>query len=465
MGKDNGGRLDVNKIEYLGHLQHLLDKNLKDLLPDKVEMLELLLRDGIQHAPKQLPMQAKLWYADHIVRAGYKRIEVTNFAHPVVMPQYADAPDILKQVMSLDSVQENKPFLKVYGMTIPAFKRIAELSQQGFAPDSVAFTISAEDLQGRRNSGRTREEYWKEIPEFVKIANDNGFKVDCAIASVYGSGMAGPVPIENTMEIIDRCLDMGIRDFTPCDTTGESNPLRSYLYMAALVDKYSKYDDEMTYRVAHFHEARGSALANTIMAILAGARIIETTIGLGGGQPSFFCDGIPGCGSGPLYTNSYEVGNCSTEDTLVALDEMGIDTGVNIDKMLALGRVFEWTMERSLPAWCTKSGRPIKQPVEWNTGELNLHYIPPYPPSVNWADPSRYKKATADFIAKQFEGRDLRWDPWEEKVKRVEEEEKGQPALYSHGGYARPGEPTRADEYPPKPRLTLPKKFDKEKKK
>jgi hydroxymethylglutaryl-CoA lyase len=464
MDLKNETKLNVDKIEYLGHLKHFLDRNLKDLLPEKVEMLELLLRDGIQHATKMIPMQAKLWYADQIVRSGYNRLEVTNFTHPVVMPQYGDAADVFKQVYSLDSVREYKPFLKVYGMTMPAFKRVADLCQQGFCPDSVAFTISAEDIQGRRNSGRTREEYWNEIPEFVKIAKDNGFKVDCAIASVYGSGMAGPVPIENTMEIMDRALDMGIRDFTPCDTTGESNPLRSYLYMAALVDKYSKYDDEMTFRIAHFHEARGSALANTIMAILAGARIIETTIGLGGGQPSFVLDGTPGCGSGPLYTNSFEVGNCSTEDTLVALDEMGIDTGVNIDRMLSLGRVFEWTMERSLPSWCTKSGRPIKQPVEWNTGELNIHYIPPYPPSVNWADPSRYKKATADFIAKQFEGRKLRWDPWEEKVKRVEEEEKGKPALYSHGGYANPGDVCRASECPPDKRLVLPKKLDKEKK-
>ena len=427
-------KLNVSAIENLGQWERLLDVKLRDALPKKVEMLELLLRDGIQHAPTYLPVQAKLWYADQIVKAGYKRIEVTNFSHPVVLPQGQDAEEILAQVCMLDSVKENKPDLKVYAMTVPAFQRIADSCQKGFCPHSAAFTISAEDLHGRRNSGRTRNEYWKEIPEFVRIAKENGFKVDCALASVYGSGMAGLVPIENTMEIIDRCLDMGIRDFTPCDSTGESNPLRSYLFMAALVDKYSKYDDEMTYRLAHFHEARGMAVANTIFAILGGARIVETTIGLGGGQPAFFVDGVPGCGSGPLYTNSWEVGNCSTEDTLVALDEMGIDTGVDIDAMLALGRVFEWTMGRSLPCWSTKAGRPIKQPVEWNNSELNIYYVPPYPPETSWSDPSRYKPATAEFIAKQFEGRDLRWDPWGEKVKRAEELTAGKTAILSHGG-------------------------------
>jgi len=427
-------KLNVAAIENLGQLAHFLDANLRDLLPEKVEMLELLLRDGLQHAPTYIPVQAKLWYADQIVKAGYKLIEVTNFSHPVLLPQTKDAEEVMFQVYNLTSVRENDVKLKVYAMTVPAFERVAECCQKGYGPDSVAFTISAEDLHGKRNSGRTRNEYWQEIPKFVEIAKANGFRVDCAIASVYGSGMAGPVPIENTMEIIDRCLDLGIRDFTPCDSTGESNPLRAYLYMAALVDRYSKYDDEMVYRIAHFHEARGMAVANTIMAILGGARLVEATIGLGGGQPAFFVDGVPACGSGPLYTNSWEVGNCSTEDTLVALDEMGIDTGVDIDHMLALGRVFEWTMGKSLRPWCTKAGRPIKQPVEWNNAELNINYIPPFPPETSWSDPSRYRPASEDFISRQFEGRDLRWDPWGEKVKRVDEQEKGQTAIYSHGG-------------------------------
>ena len=390
--------------------------------PEKVEMLELLLRDGLQHATKRIPTEAKLWYADQLMKAGYKRIEVTNFGVPRFIPQTADAEEMLKRVSELKSVQENKPELKVYCMTKRAFERAAECAQQGYPPTSAAFTISTEDLHGRRNSGRTRKEYLKEIPEFIKIAKENGFEIDMALACVYGSPCAGPVPIENTFELIDWGLDHGIKRFTPCDTTGESNPRRSYEYMAALVDRYSKYDDEITYRIAHFHEARGMSLANTLAAVQAGARIIEASLGLGGGQPAFMVDGIPGLGSGPLYTNSWEVGNCPTEDVLVMLDECGIDTGVDIDRMLQLGRVFEWTMERTLPCWTTKAGRPIKYPVEWCIPTNDLSYIPPYgPPQMYWADPSRYKPASASFIAREFEGRELRWDPWEEQVQKVEE--------------------------------------------
>src|SRR5680860_904700 len=283
---------------------------MNDTLPEKVEMLELLLRDGLQHSSRVLPTETKLWFADQFVKAGYKMIEVTNFGHPKFLPQAYDAEDILKRVRELDSVKENKVQLKCYGMTKKAFERAANCAQQGFGPDVLAFTISTEDLHGNRNASRTREEYLKEIPEFVRIAKENGFEIDMAIACTYGSPCAGPVPIENTFELIDRGLDMDIRHFSPCDTTGESNPVRSYEYMAALVDRYSKYDDQMKYRIAHFHEARGMSLANTIAAVQGGARIIEASLGLGGGQPAFIANGIPGIGTGPNYTNALEVGNC-----------------------------------------------------------------------------------------------------------------------------------------------------------
>jgi hydroxymethylglutaryl-CoA lyase len=396
---------------------------MKGILPEKVQMLELLLRDGSQHSPMVIPVETKLWFADQFIRAGYRMIEVTNFAHPRFMPQHRDAEDILKRVSELESVKKNNVYLKCYGMTRRAFERAAECAQKGYPPHSVAFTISAEDLHGRRNSGRTREEYFEEIPDLVRIAKENGFEIDMAMACVYGSPCAGPVPIENTIELIERGLDLGIRRFTPCDTTGESNPLRAYEYMSALVDRFGKYDDETAFRVAHFHDARGMALPNYVASILGGARIIEASLGQCGGQPACVVDGVPGVGTGPLYTNSDIVGNASTEDVVVMLDEMGIDVGLDIDRVLQLGRVLEWVLGQSLRPYCTKSGRPIKQPVEWNIPERNLAYIPPYgPPEVYWADPSRYKPASASFIAKEFEGRKLRWDPWEDKVKGVKEE-------------------------------------------
>lgn len=379
-------------------------------LPDEVVMLELLLRDGLQHAERTIATDAKVWYAEHFVRAGYKYIEVTNFGHPALLAQSRDAEEILERVHKLKIVQEEKPHLKCYGMTRKAFERAADMAQKGYPTDSLAFTISTEDLHGRRNSGRTRKEYLQEIPDMIKIAESNGFEIDMAIACVYGSPISGPVPIENTFELMDWGLDHGIRRFTPCDTTGESNPRRSYEYMAALVDRYAKHDDEIKFRTVHFHECRGQSLANTFAAVMAGGRVIETSLGMGGGQPAFMVDGVPGKGSGPIYTNSWEVGNCPTEDCLVMLDEMGIQTGIDIDLMLCMGRVFEWTMGKSLPVWTTKAGRPITYPVEWCIPPNSLEHIPPYgPPQMFWASPEKYIPASKEFIDNEFEGRTYKW--------------------------------------------------------
>jgi hydroxymethylglutaryl-CoA lyase len=301
-------------------------------------------------------------------------------------------------------------------MNSKAFERAATAAQKGFPPHSVAFTISAEDLHCIRNSGRTREEYFEEIPDLVRISKENGFEINMAIACVYGSPCAGPVPIDNTIELIERGLDLGIKEFTPCDTTGECNPLIAYEYMSALVDRFSKYDEKIIFRVAHFHDSRGMALSNYVASILGGARNIETSLGQLGGQPAFLVDGIPGIGTGSLYTNSDIVGNASTEDVLVMLNEMGIETAVDTDRVLQLGRVLEWVFEQSLRPYCTKSGRPIKQPVEWCIPSTGLQFIPPYKEGY-WASPEKYKPASLDFIAKEFKGRRLRVDPWKNKVK------------------------------------------------
>lgn len=398
--------------------------DMRGSLPKKVKVLELLPRDGFQHSRKFIPTETKVWFIDQIVKAGYKHIEVTNFGHPKILIQARDAEEVLKRTCELESVKKSGVRLKCYGMTQTAFERAADCKQKGFGPHSVAFTISAEDLHGRRNSGRTREEYLKEIPGFVKVAQENGFDIDMAIACTFGSVCAGPVPIENTIELMERGLDMGIRNFTPCDTTGEGNPLIVYEHMSALIDKFSKYDDQINYKVAHFHDARGMGLACYVAALMAGADIVETSLGQQGGQPSFLCDDIVGVGSGPLYSNHELVGNSSTEDVLVMLDEMGIDTGVDVDKMLQLGRVLEWVYEQPLRTYCTRAGRPIKQPVEWCIPTSSLAYIPPYGEKTdgNWAFPEKYKPASAGFIAKEFEGLELRWDPWEAKVKAVKED-------------------------------------------
>lgn len=350
--------------------------NLKGQLPKKVKMVELLLRDGLQHESKFLPTETKVWLFNQLVELGYDTLEVTNFGHPRGVVQTRDAEEVLRQIRRKPGVK-----IKCYGMNVRAFERAAKISQEGFKPDIVALTISTTDEHCLRNAGRTRKDYLAEIPQLVKIARENGFEIDMAIACVYGCPIVGPVSIDRTVELIERGLDMGIKKFTPCDTVGWSNPVRTYEYMATIVDRFPNVECHL----AHFHESRGMAVANYFAAILGGATTVETSLGALGGQPAFIVDRIVGVGTGPLYTDSDITGNGSTEDILVMLEELGIESGVDIDKAHQLGRILEWILEKTLPVSCTKSGRIKPRPVKW-AEKPTFEFIPPYKEG-NWAYP------------------------------------------------------------------------------
>ena len=350
-----------------------MNLDVKGNLPKKVDVLELFARDGIQNLDTFLPTETKVWFINEFIAAGYKMLEVTNFSHPKLLPQSSDAEAVHAGLKRVEGVH-----YKSYGMTRKAAERAAAVKEKGDPIDSLALTISAADLHGKRNSGRTRDEYKPEILDMLKTCQSVGLHLDMAIACVYGSPCDGPVPIQNTVDLIKWGLDAGIRHFTPCDTTGESNPVRSYEYMSRLVDEFGKYDGEAQYRVAHFHDTRGMGLANTFASILGGATLAEASLGALGGQPSFIVDNQVGKGTGPLYTDGVDVGNCSSEDMLVMLNEVGIESGVDLDRFLALGRVLEQTLRRKLRPFTTKNGPCTPGAVQWNDGAQGYMFVPPW---------------------------------------------------------------------------------------
>jgi hydroxymethylglutaryl-CoA lyase len=341
--------------------------NISANLPKKVRVVELLLRDGLQHEPHFIPTETKVWFFNHLSECGFDTIEVTNFAHPSYIVQTRDAEEVLKRIQRTRGVNT-----KCYAMNKKAFERAAEARQKGYGPDIVAFAISTTDEHCLRNVGKTKKQYLKEIPEMLKIANSNAFTVDMAISCVYGCPIKGSVPVEATLELIERGLDMGIGKFTPCDTTGIATPLTAYEYMSAITDRFPDVDCH----VAHFHESRGMALTNYLAALLAGANVCETSLGALGGQPSFIVDRIV-TQAGPLYSDSDITWNASTEDVLVMLDAIGIQVEIDIDKVLEIGRVLEWVLGRSLPPLSTKSGRFRKTGTHLNIDD-GLKFIPPY---------------------------------------------------------------------------------------
>jgi len=347
--------------------------DIRGTLPKKIRVLELFARDGIQNLDTYLPVDTKVWFINEFIACGYKYVEITNFSHPKYLPQSSDAEAVHAALKRVEGVH-----YKSYGMTKKAAERAAAVKEKGDPLDSVALTISAADLHGKRNSGRTRDEYKPEIKEMFKICQSVELDLDMAIACVYGSPCDGRVPIENTIDLIKWGLDLGIRRFTPCDSTGESNPVRSYEYMTRLVDEFGNYDDEVEFRIAHFHDTRGMGLANTFASVLGGATLVEASLGAIGGQPAFIVDRYVGKGTGSLYTDGVDVGNCSSEDAVVMLEELGIQTGIDIPRLLALGRVLEQVLRRKLRPFTTKNGPCTHGTVQWNDGSQGYMFVPPW---------------------------------------------------------------------------------------
>ncbi|MHB1128076.1 MAG: hydroxymethylglutaryl-CoA lyase [Bacillota bacterium] len=346
-------------------------------LPQKVELCELLARDGLQSEKHFVPTDTKIHFINAAAQAGFKTVEVSNFSHPKFLPQFRDCEEVLKKIVRVPGVT-----YKCYGMTDKAFERAIAAKEAGYGPDVMAFTISASLTHNMRNTNRTHAEYFEQIPRWTKLAHAAGIKVNMAIACVFGCPITGPVAQENTLELIERGLEMGCDEATPCDTTGEASPDRVYEFYVKLREKFPTENVHM----AHFHDARGMAMANYMAAVLAGVTKLEASLGQLGGQPSFIVDGVPGIGTGPNYCPSDITGNGSTEDLVVMLDEMGIDTGVDVDRVLEMGRLLEHCLERDLLPYTTKSGRIPKGNTEWRA-------IPPFR-SRAWSYPSPVPKQT-----------------------------------------------------------------------
>jgi hydroxymethylglutaryl-CoA lyase len=159
--------------------------------------------------------------------------------------------------------------------------------------------------------------------------------------------------MKRALEFTHRLLQCGVDNVIYGDTTGEGTPDRAYDLFSAVLRLYPNKD----IHIAHFHESRGWGMACSLAALHAGIVRFETSLGGIGGQPAKIIDRVVVPGTGPRYTPSDITGNARSEDFVVMLDEMGIETGVHVDKVLELGRLLEKVLGRRLRSYCTETGR------------------------------------------------------------------------------------------------------------
>ncbi len=330
--------------------------------PGNVILGEITLRDGLQHEQKTIPTQAKLWLLEQLILAGFKRLEVTNLGNPKGMPQFADADTLLQSLYSSKLLKDKLKNVEITAVTIreKAAERAFDARQKGWGPDRILFMVSTSESHHQRNSGLSLEEYWTMCEKYIKMAHANGIKVNGTVSTIWGCPIEGPTPLKKAVEFTRRFLDIGADDIEHADHDGSAIPNKVYEYFSMILDVMP----DSNLHIAHFHVTRGWGLANVLAALQAGITHFESTLGATGGQPANFVDGCPVAGTGNYYyADPNIVGLTSTEDMVVMMDEMGIDTGVDVDRLLEIGEMYEHILGRRLRSECIKTGRIPKKPT------------------------------------------------------------------------------------------------------
>ncbi|MCP4154728.1 MAG: pyruvate carboxyltransferase [bacterium] len=324
--------------------------------PEKVTLGDITVRDGFQHEEKFIPTDAKIWLAEELILCGFKRIETTNLGNPKRMPQFKDADDLLKALRSSKKIAHLINDVEITTVTIRerAIERAIEARKEGFGPDRILLMVSTSEAHHRRNSGSTLEEYWKMSEEYIKKAHDAGLKVNGTVSTIWGCPIDGPTEISKALEFTKRWLDIGADDVEHADHDGSASPDRVYDYFAMILDAIP----DTSKHIAHFHSTRGWGSANLLAALQAGVTHFESTMGGIGGQPANFVSGVPVMGTGAYYyADPSLTGLVPTEDLVVMMDEMGIETGIDIDKLLEVGKMVERIVGRKLRAETINTGR------------------------------------------------------------------------------------------------------------
>lgn len=305
-------------------LQADLDANLAPQHAPLV-LCECFARDGLQHESAPIPAEQKIAMIERFVAIGFRRIEITSFSHPKHVPQFADAEAVLKGVRRKSGV--------LFKATCPnpqAVKRALEAQDGGWGPEELSLLVSASEGHTQKNLRRSREEQWANVAEMAALAKGR-FTLVGTISVAFDCPFDGPTAPERVLADAERFAGLGVTRIAIGDTIGSATPPR----VRDLIGWLHGALPEATF-IAHFHDSRGTGLANTLAAIEAGLTHADCALGGTGGHPA-------GIAYGEGFT-----GNTCTEDLATALAAMGYETGLDLPALRAAGLEAERLLGRPL---------------------------------------------------------------------------------------------------------------------
>jgi hydroxymethylglutaryl-CoA lyase len=309
-------------------------------LPPAVSIREVGPRDGFQNEPEVIPTERKIELIDALARTGLRRLEATSFVRADVIPQLADAAQVLTGIDVPAQVSVSVLIPNERGLDAALALRDS-LAGPRPAFDEINVFMSASESHNRKNVNRSIAESLTGLEAVLGRARSEGLRCEGVISTSFGCPYEGRVAPERVLEIAARLRDAGAQEIGFGDTTGMANP-RQVRELFALAGQRLGEGVELT---AHFHNTRGQGLANVLAALEAGVESFESSFGELGGCP------VP----------AGATGNIASEDLVSMLHEMGIETGIDLPALLACARRVQEILGRPLGSHTLVAG-----PVEWH---------------------------------------------------------------------------------------------------
>jgi len=291
---------------------------------------------------KLVPTEQKLEMLENILASGVKKLEVTSFSHPKLLPQVADAEDVLRGISRPEGVS-----LVVLMPNGKGFERFEVCQKEGYGADEIILMTSASEAHNLANFRMTHSQAKRAHAEIMERAHALGVKVIGCAGTVYGCPIAGDVDFADVVDIVRFYVDHGAATLMLGDTTGAANPVLVRERIGALRELFDGVEF-----IAHFHETRGTGVVNTFAALELGLRYVDASLGAIGGQPAT---------SKNRYQHGF-TGNVGTEDLVCMLEECGVDTGLNLDKVIENGRLAEEILDQRLRSNVIGAGRVNHMP-------------------------------------------------------------------------------------------------------
>jgi hydroxymethylglutaryl-CoA lyase len=293
-------------------------------LPESVSLREVGPRDGLQNeAP--VPTDAKVELIDALSGTGVRRIEAVSFVHPKAIPQMADADEVWSRIHRSPDVR--------YSALVPNSRGAARALAAGFR--EIEVVVSASDTHNRKNVNRSTDESLDDIAELIGTIHQAGASVEVIVATSFGCPYEGDVDPARVARIVDRAVADGADRVAFGDTTGMGTPRRVVEVVAPVRDAHPDLP-----LLLHFHNTRGTGLANILAALELGVTEFDASVG-----------GLGGCPYAPGAT-----GNVATEEVVHMLHDMGVDTGVDLAAMVEVAAMAQRIVGRELPSGVLRAG-------------------------------------------------------------------------------------------------------------